>query len=288
MYLVNKYVLGTKNGDGYMLYDIDTSNTKWVTPDELKELARKHEVYNSDVELNITGQKRKVTTVVDNEPVVVYVITLSDNIINKARRFAKDSKTYVNEVKDTPKSGEVTIMEKFKQLCGYCEHVRELLCNGTPVAIDVINMVLNPSTKEQQLINNGDYDLSCEDKLIPVDIYMAFYSLENDKTPVWTNLICYSEKNRNFIKISQILAFADLADGDDSLDNLHCDNGRSYVNDCTTSINEMVYYGIDWVNRNNEIYARARKNYGDEVVDTTLAKIPYENVRNFTHMVYGG
>jgi hypothetical protein len=31
MYLVNKYALGTSQGDGYMLYDINTEETKWGT-----------------------------------------------------------------------------------------------------------------------------------------------------------------------------------------------------------------------------------------------------------------
>lgn len=283
MYLVNKYALGTSQGDGYMLYDINTEETKWVTSDELKELVEKKQVANADSSLNISGRKSKVNASLNGEDVVVHIVTMSNNLIAKAKKLEQEH----DETPVIEPEHRIQPMDKFKFISQYVEHTRELLCNGTPLSLDTIAITLNPNSQHNELVNNGEYELSSDDKLIPVDMYMAFYSLENDKTPLWTNLICYSEKNRNFIKISQILACADLADGKIFNDKLHCDSGRSYVNDCTTSVTEMVYYGIDWINRNNEIYAHARENYGNEIVDTTLAKIPYESVRNFTHKVYG-
>lgn len=283
MYLVNKYALGTSQGDGYMLYDINTEETKWVTSDELKELVEKKQVANVDSSLNISGRKSKVNASLNGEDVVVHIVTMSNNLIAKAKKLEQEN----NETPVIEPEHRIQPMDKFKFISQYVEHTRELLCNGTPLSLDTITITLNPNSQENELVNNGEYELSSDDKLIPVDMYMAFYSLENDKTPLWTNLICYNEKNRNFIKISQILACADLADGKIFNDKLHCDNGRSYVNDCTTSVTEMVYYGVDWINRNNEIYAHARENYGNEIVDTTLAKIPYESIRNFTHRVYG-
>lgn len=283
MYLVNKYALGTSQGDGYMLYDINTEETKWVTSDELKELVEKKQVANADSSLNISGRKSKVNASLNGEDVVVHIVTMSNNLIAKAKKLEQEH----DETPVVEPEHRIQPMDKFKFISQYVEHTRELLCNGTPLSLDTIAITLNPNSQHNELVNNGEYELSSDDKLIPVDMYMAFYSLENDKTPLWTNLICYSEKNRNFIKISQILACADLADGKIFNDKLHCDSGRSYVNDCTTSVTEMVYYGIDWINRNNEIYAHARENYGNEIVDTTLAKIPYENIRNFTHRVYG-
>lgn len=288
MFLVNKYVLGTKIGDGYMLYDIDTEETQWVKPEELKQLVEEKKVYNCDADLKISGKKSKIEAELNGENVTIHMIAMSSNMIASAKKFEADVlKAAVVETPDYTKNQKVTPMKKFRDIEQYCEHVRELLCNGTPISLDTIQIVLNPNSSLNELVNNGDYDLSREDKLIPVDIYMAFYSLENDKTPLWTNLICFSEKHRNFIKISQILACAELTDCKYTVDGYHCDNGRSYVNDCTTSVTEMVYYGIDWVNRNNEIYAHARENCGNEIVDTTLAKIPYESVRKFTHQVYG-
>lgn len=283
MYLVNKYALGTSQGDGYMLYDINTEETKWVTSDELKELVEKKQVANADSSLNISGRKSKVNASLNGEDVVVHIVTMSNNLIAKAKKLEQEN----NETPVIEPEHRIQPMDKFEFISQYVEHTRELLCNGTPLSLDTITIILNPNSQENELVNNGEYELSSDDKLIPVDMYMAFYSLENDKTPLWTNLICYNEKNRNFIKISQILACADLADGKIFNDKLHCDNGRSYVNDCTTSVTEMVYYGIDWIDRNNEIYAHARENYGNEIVDTTLANIPYESIRNFTHRVYG-
>lgn len=308
MYIVIRYVLDTKHGDGYLLRNIDTDETRSVTAEDLKELVALKKVYNADAELNITGRKEKTSAVMFGEQVQITNIRVSDTMFKQARKYKekveqekaeqtqKPTETQAESASDisethlyaeSKKGRIITPLYKFRFIQNYCETVKGQICNGKVVTIAEIRKALNPDSQNEELINNGDYTLSDEDTIIPIEMYMAFYSLDGEITPLWTNLICYNERYNNYIKISQVLSCSYLSDSNEPINELHCDNGNSYINDCTTSINEMVYYGIDWLNRENEIYKRARQNYGAEIVDTTLGTIPYENIRNFVHKKNG-
>lgn len=278
MYIVKQYVTQYTEKVIFRCHNTETGKDEVIKPGELNELICKGLVANAKVNSKgtviINGYKKNTEMMIDN--IKSKITSVSYNYIASMNENTDDN-TETNVKKE--------YKQKISRLVSYCDMVRHYLCNGNIYNKYDIAKVINSDSKIDNLVNNGSYDISDDEKLIPVDIYLACYSTESEYIPVWTNLICFSLKYHNFIKISQVMDCAKISK--DNLNNTQfkCDTGDSWVNDTTVSINNMIYYGIGWIDFESEAYKRARDTLGNEAVDTIISTVHWDNIKNTVNRI---
>ena len=275
MYIVKKYVVQYNEKVLFSCFNIDTGKEEILKPDNLKGLIESNEVANAKISKNgvITINGYKKTQNISIESVKSKLVTVN---------YSYNNNNASESTKELENNANVLFKDRVKEIVRYCNNIKDAIKNNRdkPLSKYDIAKLINPDSKINDLVNNGSYNIADDEALIPVDIYCALYSEEDNSIPVWTNLICFSTKYHNFIKISQILDMSRLSDNMGEHTEKQCDSGESWVNDTTVAINDLVYYDIYWVNIQGDRYTKAREILGDEAIDTINSTLNWDNIRD--------
>lgn len=275
MYIVKKYVVQYNEKVLFSCFNIDTGKEEILKPDNLKGLIESNEVANAKISKNgvITINGYKKTQNISIESVKSKLVTVN---------YSYNNNNASESTKELENNANVLFKDRVKEIVRYCNNVKDAIKSNRdkPLSKYDIAKLINPDSKINDLVNNGSYNIADDEALIPVDIYCALYSEEDNSIPVWTNLICFSTKYHNFIKISQILDMSRLSDNMGEHTEKQCDSGESWVNDTTVAINDLVYYDIYWVNIQGDRYTKAREILGDEAIDTINSTLNWDNIRD--------
>ena len=275
MYIVKKYVVQYNEKVLFSCFNIDTGKEEILKPDNLKGLIESNEVANAKISKNgvITINWYKKTQNISIESVKSKLVTVS---------YSYNNNNASESTKELENNAKVLFKDRVKEIVSYCNNVKDAIKNNGDKSLSKYDIakLINPDSKINDLVNNGSYNITDDEALIPVDIYCALYSEEENSIPVWTNLICFSTKYHNFIKISQILDMSRLNDSIGKHTERQCDSGESWVNDTTVAINDLVYYDIYWVNIHGDRYTKAREALGDEAIDTINSTLNWDNIRD--------
>ena len=275
MYIVKKYVVQYNEKVLFSCFNIDTGKEEILKPDNLKGLIESNEVANAKISKNgvITINGYKKTQNISIESVKSKLVTVN---------YSYNSNNVSESTKELENNANVLFKDRVKEIVSYCNSVKDAIKSNRdkPLSKYDIAKLINPDSKINDLVNNGSYNITDDEALIPVDIYCALYSEEDNSIPVWTNLICFSTKYHNFIKISQILDMSRLSDNMGEHTEKQCDSGESWVNDTTVAINDLVYYDVYWVNIHGDRYTKAREILGDEAIDTINSTLNWDNIRD--------
>ena len=275
MYIVKKYVVQYNEKVLFSCFNIDTGKEEILKPDNLKGLIESNEVANAKISKNgvITINGYKKTQNISIESVKSKLVTVN---------YSYNNNNASESTKELENNANVLFKDRVKEIVRYCNNVKDAIKSNRdkPLSKYDIAKLINPDSKLNNLVNNGSYNIADDEALIPVDIYCALYSEEDNSIPVWTNLICFSTKYHNFIKISQILDMSRLSDNMGEHTEKQCDSGESWVNDTTVAINDLVYYDVYWVNIHGDRYNKAREILGDEAIDTINSTLNWDNIRD--------
>lgn len=275
MYIVKKYVVQYNEKVLFSCFNIDTGKEEILKPDNLKGLIESNEVANAKISKNgvITINGYKKTQNISIESVKSKLVTVN---------YSYNNNNASESTKELENNANVLFKDRVKEIVSYCNSVKDAIKSNRdkPLSKYDIAKLINPDSKINDLVNNGSYNIADDEALIPVDIYCALYSEEDNSIPVWTNLICFSTKYHNFIKISQILDMSRLSDNMGEHTEKQCDSGESWVNDTTVAINDLVYYDVYWVNIHGDRYTKAREILGDEAIDTINSTLNWDNIRD--------
>lgn len=275
MYIVKKYVVQYNEKVLFSCFNIDTGKEEILKPDNLKGLIESNEVANAKISKNgvITINGYKKTQNISIESVKSKLVTVN---------YSYNNNNASESTKELENNANVLFKDRVKEIVSYCNSVKDAIKSNRdkPLSKYDIAKLINPDSKLNNLVNNGSYNITDDEALIPVDIYCALYSEEDNSIPVWTNLICFSTKYHNFIKISQILDMSRLSDNMGEHTEKQCDSGESWVNDTTVAINDLVYYDVYWVNIHGDRYTKAREILGDEAIDTINSTLNWDNIRD--------
>ena len=275
MYIVKKYVVQYNEKVLFSCFNIDTGKEEILKPDNLKGLIESNEVANAKISKNgvITINGYKKTQNISIESVKSKLVTVN---------YSYNNNNASESTKELENNANVLFKDRVKEIVRYCNNVKDAIKSNRdkPLSKYDIAKLINPDSKINDLVNNGSYNIADDEALIPVDIYCALYSEEDNSIPVWTNLICFSTKYHNFIKISQILDMSRLSDNMGEHTEKQCDSGESWVNDTTVAINDLVYYDVYWVNIHGDRYTKAREILGDEAIDTINSTLNWDNIRD--------
>lgn len=275
MYIVKKYVVQYNEKVLFSCFNIDTGKEEILKPDSLKGLIESNNVANAKISKNgvITINGYKKTQNISIESVKSKLVTVN---------YSYNNNNASESTKELENNANVSFKDRVKEIVSYCNSIKDAIKNNRdkPLSKYDIARLINPDSKLNDLVNNGSYNIADDEALIPVDIYCALYSEEDNSIPVWTNLICFSTKYHNFIKISQILDMSRLNDNMGEHTEKQCDSGESWVNDTTVAINDLVYYDIYWVNIHGDRYTKARETLGDEAIDTINSTLNWDNIRD--------
>lgn len=275
MYIVKKYVVQYNEKVLFSCFNIDTGKEEILKPDNLKGLIESNEVANAKISKNgvITINGYKKTQNISIESVKSKLVTVN---------YSYNNNNASESTKELENNANALFKDRVKEIVRYCNSVKDAIKNNRdkPLSKYDIAKLINPDSKLNNLVNNGRYNITDDEALIPVDIYCALYSEEDNSIPVWTNLICFSTKYHNFIKISQILDMSRLNNNMGEHTEKQCDSGESWVNDTTVAINDLVYYDVYWVNIHSDRYTKAREALGDEAIDTINSTLNWDNIRD--------
>ena len=275
MYIVKKYVVQYNEKVLFSCFNIDTGKEEILKPDNLKGLIESNEVANAKISKNgvITINGYKKTQNISIESVKSKLVTVN---------YSYNNNNAAESTKELENNANALFKDRVKEIVRYCNNIKDAIKSNRdkPLSKYDIAKLINPDSKINDLVNNGSYNIADDEALIPVDIYCALYSEEDNSIPVWTNLICFSTKYHNFIKISQILDMSRLSDNMGEHTEKQCDSGESWVNDTTVAINDLVYYDVYWVNIHGDRYTKAREILGDEAIDTINSTLNWDNIRD--------
>ena len=275
MYIVKKYVVQYNEKVLFSCFNIDTGKEEILKPDNLKGLIESNEVANAKISKNgvITINGYKKTQNISIESVKSKLVTVN---------YSYNNNNAAESTKELENNANALFKDRVKEIVRYCNNIKDAIKSNRdkPLSKYDIAKLINPDSKINDLVNNGSYNIADDEALIPVDIYCALYSEEDNSIPVWTNLICFSTKYHNFIKISQILDMSRLSDNMGEHTEKQCDSGESWVNDTTVAINDLVYYDVYWVNIHGDRYTKAREALGDEAIDTINSTLNWDNIRD--------
>lgn len=275
MYIVKKYVVQYNEKVLFSCFNIDTGKEEILKPDNLKGLIESNEVANAKISKNgvITINGYKKTQNISIESVKSKLVTVN---------YSYNNNNAAESTKELENNTNALFKDRVKEIVRYCNNIKDAIKSNRdkPLSKYDIAKLINPDSKINDIVNNGSYNIADDEALIPVDIYCALYSEEDNSIPVWTNLICFSTKYHNFIKISQILDMSRLSDNMGEHTEKQCDSGESWVNDTTVAINDLVYYDVYWVNIHGDRYTKAREILGDEAIDTINSTLNWDNIRD--------